>query len=394
MTPKISYLKSANKLKIMFRAVEKIKKFVEKKRASKNLFWRGLVLIKDALWFLWETISKIAYLPFGLCDVFDYLFLEPPIISSKSYIFLAGPKTFSEFKGGVYNPGSIDYGKDIILLGRAEKYPHKMLMEKQKYFSKTCSPVLIFFDKKSCNQIIKVDYPEKDSRREEDFRIFKFKNKIYSNFSVTTWNPDIFFPEIDPSLLKRRMLVGQLDLKKLKLNNISPVKIDLSLKNWEKNWVFFQNEADLYLIYSFSPFYRLLRMDNLNPWKFKTIISKKIRLPFKNTRNKFISLSTNPVEYDKNHFLLLVHLKNHDSYSYKFWGVLIDKKSLLPKKITSRPIFRSYGLLPRSPRQIVYVSSVTKKDNLFIFFIGKGDKEAFWTSIDKNLLDKFWIDIK
>lgn len=375
---------------------EKIKDFVEEKRETGGLFWKLLVLLKDIAWFLVEVAKGIVYVPLGLEDIISY-FAHPPLIPQKNHIFLADSRCHEESKGGIFNPGALDFGKNIILLARSEKYPAKKILKKEEYYLNTCSPLLMTFnqDKKKDLQKIKINYQNKNPSRMEDFRLFKFKNKIYSNFSITIWPKGTSFKQLAKEQFKKRMLIGELDLKNKELNNIREIKTDIKLQNWEKNWVFFQKGKDLCLIYSFYPKFKLLKLTNQKNWTFKTIISKKKDLPIKTLNKKTLRLSTNPIEYDKNSFLILVHLrnKNLNKNYYQFWGVLIDKTSLLPIKITKKPLFKSPGSLWKSQKQIIYVSSVVKNGENFIFFMGKEDKKTFYSKLNKKVLESSWLNI-
>ena len=57
---------------------------------------------------------------------------------------------------------------------------------------------------------------------------------------------------------------------------------------------------------------------------------------------------------------------------YFHWAVLIDKKSLLPVKISSKPIFSGMGARGKTPG-IRYISSILKTENEILFFAGEGD---------------------
>ena len=371
--------------------LKQLKDFAESKRDSKNLFWRIVIFLKDICWFYFsgEFFLKIAYIFNG---IYDYA-SEPPIISDKNYILLIDPKKFPEFSGGIFNPGCLNLDGDIILFARTEKYPMELMFKKERFIN-SCSPLLLGFNDKDFTRAktIGIDYQQKGYHRMEDFRIFKFKNKIYSNFGLIIFTSDIFFIKPDFNLLEHEMLIGELDIENGSLKNISHIKTDFNVKKIEKNWVFFQNNNELYLIYSFSPYYRLMRLSDSKKWDFKTAIFRKNIFPFKNFYEKFISLSTNPIEYDENYFLLLVYYKNIQSLSYRFWGVLINKKTLLPEKITKKPLIKSPWLAWNGKQRIIYVSSVAKNADDFILFFGIEDKESFYAKINKKKLDSCWKD--
>jgi len=77
---------------------------------------------------------------------------------------------------------------------------------------------------------------------------------------------------------------------------------------------------------------------------------------------------------------------------YAHWGIMISKESLLPVKITARPLFRgntSKGALTA----IVYVMSVVSFGDRFIFFLGEGDLYASCVEITKRELHEAFVPI-
>ena len=377
----------------------KLKEKIEIKRNSKKVFWKLLVFLKDIAWYLNKILFGLYNIVvFGLYSIFDYYILEPPIITYRNHKRLINSKDFPEHNKYIFNPGSLNLGKDIILLARTPSNKEVFFEQfrEREYYTDPCVPLLIRRDIRNLkSKITKIQYNKNNKEFAEDFRLFKFDSKIYSNFTIAKWKPNIFFVDNFPKFFEKKIVIGELDLSKNELKDIRDVETDFEVKKIEKNWVFFEKNNDLYCIYSFAPYYRVLKLCDIKHWKFQTIISKENNLPFKKFNKKEIRLSANPIEYDENTYILLVHFRDDktNDYCYRFWGVLIDKKSLIPTKITKRPLFKSRGALRKSPNQIIYVSSIAKNNDDFICFFGKEDKNTFYSNIKRKTLESSWISI-
>ena len=172
-------------------------------------------------------------------------------------------------------------------------------------------------------------------------------------------------------------------------------KLDFDIQPKEKNWVFIEHNGQLYLFYSFHPF-RVLKLENLSSLSFSTILDRQLnpKLGDIGGFGTFVSYSTNPVDYDDQHFLTLIHQCDPKGAGrlYYQWGVLLDKNSLLPMRITSAPLFSGIGA--RGPLMgVLYVMSVIKFENDFLFLNGEGDSFVTYTKLPKGRLDGLWSDI-
>jgi hypothetical protein len=186
-------------------------------------------------------------------------------------------------------------------------------------------------------------------------------------------------------------VISNLNIRKSMLYFLGVPTIDYPLKRSEKNWVYFELNNELYLIYSFSP-YILLKASDWPALTFKTVMQKKIIFPFEFYDN-FIALSTNPIDYDVNHLLLVVHKRRIDwPRSYVFWAVLINKKTLIPTQVSSRPLIKS-GQSRGFYKGHVYLSAVVSLNHRLIFFLGEGDSHLSGVSIDKEHLNSFFIPL-
>jgi hypothetical protein len=222
--------------------------------------------------------------------------------------------------------------------------------------------------------------------RVEDFRLFKFRDQIISNHSVITL-PGDRAPREQPvrlELQRARVALSSLAVKDRSLNFIGFPKLDFPTRDIEKNWAMMAVGNELYLIYSISP-YRILRLSQWPELEFRTEINRDIPIPLAQD-GQLVRNSINPVEYDEQHFLHLVH-KVYPSKQYVFWAMLIDKRTLCPTYISNRPVVRSGDSLAAS---ILYVCSVVAHRDRILFFGGINDcGSGVWT-IDRADLNRSW----
>jgi len=316
-----------------------------------------------------------------------------PIIDLSEKHVLMGPG-FMNYHGGVLNPGGLAHHDEIILLPRGELFSLEEIVRNLKCCVNSNAPILVHLDKELYirnSQIIPViDYPDLNTTRLEDFRLFTFKKKCYSNFNIV--KPDLN-DETDPINLNVRrdiQAIGELDLDDGKLHYMGQVKLDFKMKKREKNFVYFEQDGILYMIYSFSP-YILLKATHWPELTFKTVIKEKMGCTLKKDKDGMSGrLSINPVEYDKNNLLLFVHRR---SEKYSFWAVLIDRSSLIPTKITSQPVLTSDHAGGANPH-IVYVTSVIMLGDDILLFFGEGDSQTSCVKIKKQEIDKFFVPIQ
>jgi hypothetical protein len=99
--------------------------------------------------------------------------------------------------------------------------------------------------------------------------------------------------------------------------------------------------------------------------------------------------SVNPVDYDEHHLLHLVH-RVYPNKQYSFWAVLIDKATLRPVKISSRPFARGWH---SSSATIIYVSSLIVTAENVLAFAGLDDASTAIASIPRPRLDADWRPI-
>jgi hypothetical protein len=178
--------------------------------------------------------------------------------------------------------------------------------------------------------------------------------------------------------------VSRLDLVSKELTYLGVPRLDRPVGSTEKNWVFFEHEGQLYLLYSFKP-YHVLRANRWPKLDFATVLNQDLPLALAEKEIP-IRNSVNPVEYDAEHFLHVVH-KVYPWKRYAFWAVLIEKQTLLPKLITNRPLVCGWHSAPAS---IIYVCALVSRKSEILVFGGLNDSSLGVWRVSRSRLDSHW----
>ena len=285
-------------------------------------------------------------------------------------------------------------GDDILLLARGERIPWAIAEKNVAAFLDGCRPV--FFELKEDLASLQarvgavVETPESRGSRLEDFRLFRYRGELFSNHSR-------FMPlnlptdgSIQPVIFESSrfmVAISRVDVAAKTLTLIGSPKLDFPTGPAEKNWAAFEHQAALYLIYSMNPFH-LLKADNWPELNFTTVRREKLDLPV-DADGLIFRNSANPVEYDEHHFLHMMH-KVYPDKRYAFWGVLIEKKSLLPKMITARPLV--CGWHSSSSAIIYHCSLVFMREEVLVFVRLNDAGMGFW-KVRREKLDAEWIPL-
>lgn len=326
-----------------------------------------------------------------------YFYRHPPLFKADQGIIIAGIGTMG-FKGGVMNPGGIRYNDRVLILAKAQEgHWCETLLEKNVHRNFMNGPPIMFIlnddlELQTMETVSRGEgFPQNSSIQTEDFRLFKFKDNIYVNHSVCEILPEGGYQKCKPGL-------SFFDGEKKMIRYIGNPNLDFPINELEKNWVYFEHASELYLVYSYSP-YILLKREYGSLLKFKTVIKKEMNRYWHHAglfSGVMISCSTNPISYDERHLLAVIHQRYNSSRigSIFFqWAVLIDRDSLMPVKISFRPLFRGgecRGALPG----VVYVMSTLLLGEDVVFFNGEGDSCLSYLKVKKSILNKLFIDLK
>ena len=166
---------------------------------------------------------------------------------------------------------------------------------------------------------------------------------------------------------------------------------------WEKNWLFFEKDAELYFIYSTNPRYILYKCSNFQNLEFTKVIDIDfpINKDVPNDEKYFTSYvgsdvkistggSCNPIYIaEKNIYFYLIHTKLYNARSYNHYGVILNK-DLMPIELYSNPIF-NYQFIKH---ELFFIMSMLETDTHLIFSGGINDNTNFVWEIGKEKLFK------
>lgn len=294
------------------------------------------------------------------------------------------------FAGGAFNPGALHVDdRHILLVAKAQVLPFfKAIGKKRESYLKGC-PIAFLVDAFSLQTlkswtIFKLEgFPHEEDYAIEDLRLFKWReHKMINHTLVTKQRIDGYL-----SIKSTSSALSKLDDSNQTLTFCAVPNIDFERQEFEKNWVYAEKGEQLLLWYSLKP-YRVLALQEGENFTFNTIIHKQLtgKIIDPGGFGTMVSFSTNPIDFDDHHWLVIIHqFKNKITGRwYVHWAILIDKASVMPVKITSKPIFTGAGARGRVPGYR-YISSVIKVKDELLFFAGEGD--VYVTVTKKKIAD-------
>lgn len=317
------------------------------------------------------------------------------ILNSK---LVAGPGTLG-FGGGVFNPGALFLDNNrILLIARAQIVPWFKARGKKRDWYLVGSPIVFVLDAQtlSVQKMFVVEkligFPDESTFAVEDLRLFRWGDKMMINHSFIrkgNLNGVIFQESVSSAL-------SVYDKEHRSIMFYGIPLLDFEVENIEKNWVYVDNRGTLLLFYSVTPF-RVLELQNHGSFTFNTIVNCTFSDKLSNPGGfgSMVSFSTNPIDYDDKHWLIVIHQIKHKVLwrCYFHWAVLIDKSTLCPVKISAQPIFSGMGARGRIPGYR-YISAVLIKDDEVFFFAGEGDVYVTVTKKRVQELDAMFIPVK
>ncbi len=318
---------------------------------------------------------------------------SPPLARSGSLRRLAGRGSFG-FTSGLLNPGASRWRGRTILLARGERSSWAAQQTDEVTFINSARPVLLepAPDATAKFRARELTLSGGDpaawcNSRVEDFRLFRFREDLFSNCALTSVAGG--HPQEGRALqletLTTRVGLARLDPDGGTLDFLGTPRLDRPTGRVEKNWAMFEAGGELHLIYSFAP-YRLLRAARWPELDFTTVRESEIRPP-PNVLPAVLRNSINPVEYDERHFLHVVHAV-FPVKRYFFWAVLIDKATLLPAMVSAGPLV---GGWPSAPASIIYVTAVVPGADEIEIYGGLNDSSIGCWTLRRDRLDTAWL---
>jgi hypothetical protein len=316
-------------------------------------------------------------------------FLSTPIISAAGAQLLTGRGSFG-FRAGVFNPGALlEHGK-IRLLARGENtFWHQQKADESTYFD-AVQPCSLTLDAAAgllpANPCTWGHVPSLSRWRAEDFRLFRFRNEIFSNHSLIS-RTDAYAVPASPVVvedLRCQVAFSRVNFPTAQLDFTGCPEVDSPTRPIEKNWAVMSHGDRLMLIYAVEPFH-LLELEDWSQLRFRTLGRTAVSFPF-SCPGQTLRNSLNPIDYDEKHWLHVVH-RVYPGKQYCFWALLIDKERLQPTFALPRPLARGGQPFPAS---VLYLCSATATQEAIRFFFGVNDAGCGTAEVPRRTLDAQW----
>ena len=216
----------------------------------------------------------------------------------------------------------------------------------------------------------------------EDFRHFSFNGKDYYSVSFIdeNWNTRVAILDSNYRFIK-----------KITLDYTHRMRFGVGHEvEWEKNYLFFEKDKELYLIYSTTPRYIVYKCINEDLMDFEKFIDidnhHSNKLPsdqFYFSSNTSTGGSTSPIWIEeKQMWVYLIHTKIYDKKRYNHFSVWLDK-DLKIVKIKEKPFLSQH-----INYDYFFVSSMINDGDYVVISGGISDNSNFTWKIPKNLLLK------
>ena len=225
----------------------------------------------------------------------------------------------------------------------------------------------------------------------EDLRLFTYQEQTYaigalilSRARYRTWLPEITAEAAAHNTIDDMLVVQA-------LGRLDPIRADLVFhhcpvlervvdpegtedllpRGFEKNWVVYQKDEQLYLFYSVQP-WRIFEADHeMKYWH----LVEDCSVPFPASIQGPLRNSAHPFPLDEHHIGLVVHRRRQDTYVYDQYLIVLSSETLRPLKISAEPILsvnaEAVGLDQgfRKNPGVCYISSVLNHgENTYFFF--------------------------
>lgn len=281
------------------------------------------------------------------------------------------PGDVKDSNGGIYNPGFCRFQDKNYMISRVESYTEKERGVKDLWIRTTSIPHIIEMDE---NLNVVDTYPLEtigEFIRIEDFRLFTHNDKLYSNHIIVDESKRIY------------PVISEIDLINKKMTIIGTIELEIPKNDVEKNWVFFNHNKELFLIYSLSP-WMIFKID-INTLTGELI--KKCEVKFDWNHSGFISNSTNPIRINQNRNIMGFHSRDNKRIYHQ--GLLTFDNNFNLIKSTKEP-YLSGGDFDTIHPHVIYTSSLTMIEDKLIGFAGDGDTKTIMIEFKK---DKLWKEL-
>jgi hypothetical protein len=256
-----------------------------------------------------------------------------------------------------------------------------------------CPPRLLELDSRGTVRTTRsatwTEAPPASTHRLEDFRLFTHAGQVVSNHAILRLPaPARAGRPVALDRLETRVGFSLLDPVRAELRFLGEPRLPRPLARTEKNWSCFSRGEELFLLYSPAP-YRLYRCTDWDRLEFKEHLAADWSLPGSSPDLPPLRNSINPVLYDENHWLHIVHRVYPDK-RYAFWPVLISRQTLRPVRSTRQPI--ACGAWSGGDG-LLYLSAAVAAPATIELYFGAEDCATGSTRVSRRELDAAWLAI-
>ena len=306
---------------------------------------------------------------------------------------LAGPTAGPGWEA-VLNPGALKRQDGTLLLCRVEDATWTEMKADEAVFMRRCPPRLLELDAsgevRTSRRAAWIEAPPANTHRLEDFRLFTHAGSILSNHAVLSLpSPARVGQPVALERLETRVGFSVFDPIRAELRFRGEPRLPRSLSRTEKNWACFSSGEDLFLLYSPAP-YRLYRCTDWERLEFTAVLETEWMLPESSPDLPPLRNSINPVVYDEDHWLHVVH-RVYPGKRYAYWPVLLSRHTLQPVRAGRRPLAcggwsGADGLL--------YLSAAAAGPETIELYFGAEDCATGHTRVSRRELDTTWRPVK
>lgn len=284
----------------------------------------------------------------------------------------------------IINPGVLYQKNQFLMLCRGEQ---NSTVWSGNFLANQAAPLWCTLDNKfNLKSNFRLTYSEVPPQsRPEDWRLFKYQDKIYTNHTIYT------LLDQEQWIIRSRPGIAEVNIQNKTIKLCWMLEPPFEPLPEEKNWSFFVHEGKLMCIYSFNP-YIILEV-NLQQGTTYKLLEANLNYQWYN-KKEFVGNSTNVVSWDDEHYIMFIHNFLENQYqqrnrAYMQYGVLIRKKTLLPTNIIPRPLVMG-GDEPGRHSGVHYTSSlVNRKKGLYAFY-GQGDSHIGVVTFNKDRLHELF----
>jgi hypothetical protein len=290
----------------------------------------------------------------------------------------------------VLNPGALSQAEGTLLVCRVEDATWPEMKVNEAVFMRRCPPRLLQLDARgdvrSTRAARWTAAPAADTHRLEDFRLVTHGGRILANHAILQLPaPARAGHPVDLNRIKTRVGFSELDPLRAELRFLGEPSLPRALGRTEKNWACFSTGPDLYLLYSPAP-YRLYRCSDWDRLEFTGHSEADWILPGSSRDLPPLRNSINPVVYDRDHLLHIVH-RVYPGKRYAYWPVLICRRTLRPVQASPQPLAcggwsGADGLL--------YLSAAVAGPEAIDLYFGAEDCATGHNQVSRRELDAAW----